>query len=642
MPRKRFLLLCILTTAFAFAGCVTTGLPTSSLERKSLDELMALHMDDSARVHRGALYAVLWERLNELPTSELVRLRNEANLYEPPMSDPPPPRPLFEFITPETVLVHGRWVDVELDRGDVVSAILRRSSCGIDTHSKSDRVLFSQYPETPILQLVQASEVDPPVEKQSYIFIYYTWNDGIMDSPVAGASVYDGMVRDVLLDVNLNFNEAWEFLKAYHKQVSGERLDGTELADWQAKLNGSRKEALMALEVLAANTETRPDTSVLNEIVERERACLRDLDRYSEEARASFALASAASRMLNPEPVRNDADQRMREVREAQQRLRNRLQAAVDNAGEDPLALEAEVQNIGIDKVTSEVSYGRFAHVALVPVLRKAFHEQPSLMLLEALAECGAVDEATGLAVAALDAPVPLNKERTFSSGLSELSSYASFLTYHPSANAVPLLQKRLSARELRSLRVSADRFYASAKPHERYVRINRYEQDLTAALFCCQPSAAEAPLRRMLRTSDIDGCIVAAWALHALGDESVLPLVKPLADHELFYGGRISLSTIRSARTDALLISRLEEGLEYGDSSHLGLAFTEEYAEAVLPLILRYLEGSAIEPANVANDALRYILTPGAASSRLPASETERRAAIEEWKRLVAERLAK
>jgi hypothetical protein len=243
------------------------------LQQKSIEALMALHLDESAKVDRQALDLILRERLNEEPTGRLLQLRHEAIPPESMWVSRECPS-LVEGINENTLIVHGKVVAFEFDREQLIDHILRRAADGTDAWITVE--VIDHHPAEPAYASITFRDFNfgavgqyLPVGAECF-FKIKNGREGPYCGPYDTFSVCENKVNMGIGYGQLDLPDAWDLIRSiYDLEVLG-ALEPELLERWQSAFeHDDIVEARQALRVLSIRPETTPAPDHLLALLKR-------------------------------------------------------------------------------------------------------------------------------------------------------------------------------------------------------------------------------------------------------------------------------------------------------------------------------------------------------------------------------------
>ncbi|MCP4644699.1 MAG: hypothetical protein GY851_29935 [bacterium] len=246
----------------------------------SVDDLLALHIDEDAYVDRQALEIALRAKLKDVPTPELLRLRSKAKSEDPIHGDPEF-KSLMDRVTAHALFVHGTISNVECDRDDVIRDILGRymGEVGVSTTVE----VLGRYPAEPKSEVLTYKtwtlRADGMLRRVGlkYIFLFTLVDGQIPDGSAPKLyRVHDGVVERVTGRDPAPLDEMWRAVKSRHTMLAPGVPDDDTLNDWRRKLaEGDLVASAEALDLLSRRPETTPAPDALLGVLKRHYAAER-------------------------------------------------------------------------------------------------------------------------------------------------------------------------------------------------------------------------------------------------------------------------------------------------------------------------------------------------------------------------------
>ncbi|MBI5094938.1 MAG: hypothetical protein HZB26_21195 [Candidatus Hydrogenedentes bacterium] len=297
--------------------------------KMSLEKLMALHMDAKAKVDRDSLMEVLYSKLADVPTEQLLKLRQAAQAPGPrTVADPMFPLPsLQERIKEASFIVHGRVTNTNTEyfREDLIRDILMRQ-IGFD-RSRVTIDVVDTYPKELALKTLTFTfkpdfcEVGPAYNGLEYLFVLQRNGDTFeCNGILAWFSVNEGKVKNVTTSVDLPLEGAWQVVAAQYAAASGKEPPPTVALElWLAKLDSdSLDECIVGMSVLSVMMNKNFDSSprimdAVERIHERFRSqwgnidtknrASSDIDSIRKYGNMASAAIKTVTRLANPASV---------------------------------------------------------------------------------------------------------------------------------------------------------------------------------------------------------------------------------------------------------------------------------------------------------------------------------------------------
>lgn len=261
-------------------GCTRGEAIKKDYQEYSIEELMELHLDDSAKVDRIALKAALRKKLEELTLEELKKLEQRIPPSKIAVDFMWPP--LAETITPSSLIVHGHVEKVEVTRESLIRNIVERSRDGYEL--AIDVKVLRQYPEEPqrgtlSLRSVVGHEYTGIVRAgNDYVFTLTESNRKIGHIGVTcayGLSPDGTVSRIVPGNTSMPLDEAWKLIKSKCDAARG-TVAAEDVAAWKAKLAGDDLSACVAaLDYLSSVSGLTPEPKTMVEALVRQYHLLR-------------------------------------------------------------------------------------------------------------------------------------------------------------------------------------------------------------------------------------------------------------------------------------------------------------------------------------------------------------------------------
>lgn len=259
---------------------------------------------------------------------------------------------------------------------------------------------------------------------------------------------------------------------------------------------------------------------------------------------------------------------------------------------------------------------------ALLPQLRAIAKADTRGVAVGALFACGDGETAKELALEILNRN-PASDWGMLNNEIYGLVGILTALGNQRDSTLVPIIERFTRAKVIenydKALRIAARR----AKAEYYDFSLRQLRQAAILALVHAGGDAVVPRLRELYDEEDIAVRIAAAMALHALGDDTGAPLVRQFAEHRelendairarwrIDLGGgsggfHYAVRILKSPRTDALFLERLQRGFGPGDEAIAGRPdLFAEHEELVLRALLA---GLAHEDATVRNRAHRTL----------------------------------
>jgi len=295
---------------------------------------------------------------------------------------------------------------------------------------------------------------------------------------------------------------------------------------------------------------------------------------------------------------------------------------------------------------TADVIWLRVPDPVFVPALRNAIgtdewghHGRRCPPLLEALAACGEPDEALRLAQELLERPIPDTDLDAFKADVENRAAALRYLGRTGNASAASAVAPFLTDEALSEYGEAHERAFKTAvskEEPERRGMLNYWspagnplhERLKIAALLALtrlrDPRVIDE-WRRLYGQGDVPQKVTAAVALYYLGDDTSKDLIEvfrnhtersldDLHRHQQTQGAtgefQSTIQYLRSPRTDALFLERIQRGLGNGDSDLIeDLGFLQDHVQEVLPLLLGHLDSKVLETRAQAHRCLESIL---------------------------------
>lgn len=175
------------------------------------------------------------------------------------------------------------------------------------------------------------------------------------------------------------------------------------------------------------------------------------------------------------------------------------------------------------------------------------------------------------------------------------------YLARYAPEKAPPLLKPFTEERNLKRYRAHPDRQRQEMPERERNDVVEVLRWTALMGLAIAQGADAVPAVRKNYQQADEEFAFAGAWILYALGDDAAADVVRAYQERTLESKliPYVDFHYIRSPRTDAVLVKRLEGEITHQDLSvfrdpvfaYRPSSFARDHLEVIVPLLLKHVQ---------------------------------------------------